>query len=190
MEKALLSFINRFVEVSEIETKALSCIFHKRKLKRKEHFVIANHICRKALFFEKGYFRFYHYDSTGNEITSDFYFAPGFITSYTSFINEKPSMVNVQAMVDMDILEFSKQNLYELYNQYPNIERLGRLIAESVAIKSEEHLFMLLNQTAEVRYKTLLDKNPWYVNTIPLQYIASYLGITKETLSRMRKSLQ
>ncbi len=161
-----------------------------KKIKKKE--LVAEHgkVCQKVLFVNKGYFRFFHIDTKGNEITSDFYFAPTFITSYTSFITGTPSFVNVQAMSDMEVLEISKKDLYDLYAQNPKIERLGRLIAEMVAIISEEHLFLLLNQTAEIRYKKLLQTNPQYVNTIPLQYIASYLGITQETLSRMRKSIQ
>ncbi|MPM60040.1 hypothetical protein SDC9_106887 [bioreactor metagenome] len=92
-------------------------------------------------------------------------------------------------MNDMEVFEFSKTDLLYLYEKYPRIERVGRLIAEAIAITSEEHLFLLLNQTAEMRYRRLLEKNPKYVNTIPLQYIASYLGITQETLSRIRKSV-
>jgi len=188
--KALNDYINRFIRLSEDETEALNNILTPKRILKKEHFAEINKVCSKALFVNRGYFRFYHLDNGGNEITSDFYFAPNFITSYTSFITGEPSFVNVQAMVDMDVLEFKKCDMNELYLRYPNIERLGRLIAESVAITSEKHLFLLLNQTAEMRYKTLLERNPEYVNTIPLQYIASYLGITKETLSRMRKSIR
>jgi CRP-like cAMP-binding protein len=190
MRKALDEYINRFVHLTEDEKNALENIITSRIILRKEHFAEINKVCTKALFADRGYFRFYHLDSYGNEITSDFYFAPNFITSYTSFITGEPSFVNVQAMVDMEVLEFQKSDMNELYKRYPNIERLGRLIAESVAITSEKHLFLLLNQTAEMRYKTLMERNPEYVNTIPLQYIASYLGITKETLSRMRKSIR
>lgn len=190
MRKALSEYINRYIRLSEDETKALESILTYKRIFRKEHFAEVNKVCTKALFTDRGYFRFYHLDSFGNEITSDFYFAPNFITSYTSFITGEPSFVNVQAMVDMEVLEFQKSDMNDLYQRYPNIERMGRLIAESVAITSERHLFLLLNQTAEVRYKTLLERNPEYVNTIPLQYIASYLGITKETLSRMRKLIR
>lgn len=190
MRKAFNEYINHFIQPSEDEIRMLESIMTSKKIRKKEHFVEINEVCKKVLFISKGYFRFYHLDANGNEITSDFYFAPCFITSYTSFIKENPSFVNVQAMIDMEVLEFQKSDLYELYQQYPTIERLGRLIAESVAITSEEHLFLLLNQSAEMRYKRLLERNPYYVNTIPLQYIASYLGITKETLSRMRKSIK
>ncbi|NJO90910.1 MAG: Crp/Fnr family transcriptional regulator [Chloroflexia bacterium] len=140
------------------------------------------------MFFCNGYFRFYHNDVSGNEITSDFYFSPGFITSYTSFVTGEPSFVNVQAMETMEILEFKRNDIYRLYTEYANFDRLGRLLAEMVAITSEKHLFLILNQTAETRYRNLLKEYPGFIKTIPLQYIASYLGITQETLSRMRKS--
>jgi len=185
----LHKYLNIAAQLSEKEMGAFEEILIQKRINKKEHVAENGKVCHKALFFNEGYFRFYHFDAKGNEITSDFYFGPSFITSYTSFITGSPSFVNVQAMTDMDVLEFSKNDLYLLYDKYPKIERFGRIIAETIAINSEEHLFLLLNQTAEMRYKRLLEKNPQYVNTIPLQYIASYLGITQETLSRMRKSI-
>ncbi len=189
MIDTLYKYINEFIKLSEHDYHALKSIITYREIKKREHIAETGKICSKVLFISKGYFRFYHLDKNGNEITSDFYFAPCFITSYTSFITQKPSMVNVQAMTDVSAIEFNRADIYKLYDKYKNIERLGRTIAESVAITSEEHLFLLLNQTAKTRYNTLLEKYPEYVNTIPLQYIASYLGITKETLSRMRKNI-
>lgn len=90
-------------------------------------------------------------------------------------------------MTDSLVLELDRSDLYDLYNQNKNIERIGRIIAERTLIAYEEHLFMVLNQPAELRYKTLLEKYPKYIREIPLQYIASYLGITQETLSRIRR---
>lgn len=190
MRESLYQYLNNFIPISREEISAFEDILICKKVKKNELIAENGKVCHKVWFSDEGYFRFFHIDYKGNEITSDFYFAPSFITSYTSFITGTPSFVNVQAMSDMEVLEFSKTNLYRLYDQYPKIERLGRLIAEAVAIVSEKHLFLLLNQTAEMRYKKLLEKNPKYVNTIPLQYIASYLGITQETLSRIRKSIQ
>ncbi len=190
MRGSLYKYINNFIQLSKEEIDILDEIFTYKKKKKGELIVENGKVCQKIWFTSQGYFRFYHMDCDGNEITSDFYFAPSFITSYTSFVTGKPSFVNVQSMIDMEVLEISKADLFYLYDKYPKIERLGRLIAESVAINSEEHLFLLLNQTAEMRYKKLLKKYPKYLNTIPLQYIASYLGITQETLSRIRKSIK
>jgi CRP-like cAMP-binding protein len=189
MISVLKEYITQFIRLSDIEFQAFADVLEPRTLKKKDHLIQTNKVCHKVYFFNNGYFRFYHFNNAGSEITSDFYFAPGFITSYTSFLTGNPSFVNVQAMDDMDVLEIKKSDLYNLYSQYPNIERVGRLIAESVAITSEQHLFMLLNQTAEDRYKKLLEQHPQFVQTIPLQYIASYLGITQETLSRIRKAI-
>jgi CRP-like cAMP-binding protein len=190
MIESFKKYVNQFIQLKEDEFRAFENILESRQIRKKEHFVSVNEICNKVLFFREGYFRFYHTGTSGNEITSDFYFAPGFVTSYTSFIIGNPSFVNVQALEDMEVFQFRKNDLYSLYSNYPRFERLGRLIAESIVISSEKHLFLLLNQTAEIRYKNLLGKYPQFIKQIPLQYIASYLGITQETLSRMRKSLR
>jgi len=190
MIEAFKKYISQFVQMDEDDLQAIANIMEPGKFKKKEHFITTNEICNKILFFTEGYFRFYHLDFNGNEITSDFYFAPGFITSYTSLITGNPSFVNVQAMEEMEVLELRKNDLYKLYAQHQSFERLGRIMAESVVISSEKHLFLLLNQTAETRYKNLIANHPQFIKHIPLQYIASYLGITQETLSRIRKSLQ
>ncbi len=184
----LRSFVEKFVHLGDEDFDAFTDCLRLRVLKKKENLISEGEICSKIGFFTRGYFRFFHIDINGNEITTDFHFSPGFITSYTSFLTESPSRTNVQALEPMEVMEISKASLYSLYNKYPMIERLGRLMAEYVFITSERHLLMILNQTAETRYRLLLDKYPHFVNRIPLQYIASYLGITQETLSRMRKS--
>jgi CRP-like cAMP-binding protein len=186
---SLFRYLSQFITLGDVEREELLKIMKQKRMRKKEHFVRTGEICHKILFVGSGYFRFYHFHENGNEITSDFYFAPAFITSYTSLIMGRPSFVNVQSMDNTDVLELSKEKLYELYSKNPKIERLGRLIAEQVAINSERHLFLLLSQTAEARYKNLVDKYPEFIQNIPLQYIASYLGITRESLSRIRKSM-
>ena len=93
-------------------------------------------------------------------------------------------------MEDMKVLVLNKINLEKLYSRYHKIDRVGRLIAEKIAIYYEQHLLSILNQTAEERYRNLLDNNPVFIQRIPLQYIASYLGITQETLSRVRQKVK
>lgn len=187
MKQALRDYVNQFISLSNGEFDAFFNALEERPLKKKQLFIKEGEVCKKIGFFSEGYFRFHHTDIKGNEVTTDFHFAPGFITSYTSFLTEGPSHTNVQAMEPMVVYEISKSKLYSLYSKYHNIERLGRLMAEYVFITSETHLLMILNQTAETRYRILIDKYPNFVSKIPLQYIASYLGITQETLSRMRK---
>jgi CRP-like cAMP-binding protein len=189
MQKSFNQFILQHIVLSDEDLDILWNRMTPRKLLKKDHLVKTGEVCNRLAFFSSGYFRFYHINASGDEITSDFYFAPGFVTSYTSFITGNSSFVNVQAMEDMEVMELKRSDVYRLYDSNPSIERLGRLMGEMVAITSETHLFMLLNQTAENRYRNLLGKYPEFVRHIPLQYIASYLGITQETLSRIRKNI-
>ena len=190
MEEQFHRFISNFLELHDEEFQAIMKQVVPRDILKKEHLVEASHVCRELVFFVEGYFRFYHYTSDGTEVTSDFYFAPNLVTSYTSLVTGLPSQVYVQAMEDMQLFVIRKDGLLDLYNRYHRIDRLGRLVAEHVAITSEKHLFNLLNQSAAERYRYLLDRYPQYIRRIPLQYIASYLGIKKETLSRVRKKIR
>jgi len=182
-------YIRQIIPLSDLELAQLQKILQFKHIQKREHLVEMNQICDKVVFFMNGYFRFYHFSNEGIEITSDFYFAPGFVTSYTSLITGNISKVNVQAMDEMQLLVLYKHDLEDLYQKSHAIEHLGRIIAEQVAITSEKHLFSLLFQSAEERYQNLLSQNPEFVKSIPLQYIASYLGISPETLSRVRRKI-
>lgn len=185
----LRSFTDRFVKLTDSDFNAFTGCLNERRLEKKDIFLREGEICNSLAFFLNGYFRFFYLDINGNEVTTDFHFSPGFITSYTSFLTGSPSRTSVQALEEMTIFEIRRESIYSLYDRFPLIERLGRIMAEQVFITSERHLLMVLNQTAETRYRILLDRYPHFVQKIPLQYIASYLGITQETLSRMRKSV-
>lgn len=190
LKEHLVAFIRGIVGASAPGVDALVDSAQFRQMKRKEHLVSAGEVSPCIAFFVEGYFRFYHYLPNGTEITSDFYFAPNVATSYTSFIKREPSEVYVQAMDEMDVLTLDHSTITEFYTKYPSIERLGRLLAENVAITSEKHLFSLLNYNAEERYHHLMETHPEFIQQIPVQYIASYLGITPETLSRIRQRIR
>ena len=189
MEEALRNYISAITPLSDSEFLSFFSKTRSKSLFKKELLVREGEFCNKIYFYQEGYFRFYYVDQAGREITSDFLFAPGFISSYTSFLTEKRSKINVQAMNDIELLEIDKRDLFDLYSGNHNIERVGRLMAEQVLLAHEEHLFLVLNQPAEMRYKILLERYPKYVREIPLQYIASFLGITQETLSRIRRTI-
>jgi CRP-like cAMP-binding protein len=187
MKESLKSVISAIVPLSENEYSLIEGITRERAIKKKDILVREGESCNTICFYNEGCFRFFYTDESGREITSDFSFGPGFITSYTSFLTGQKSHINVQSMYDTNLLEIEKGRLYNLYENYHHIERIGRLMAERTLIDYEKHLFMILNQPAEFRYKILLENNPKYIREIPLQYIASYLGITQETLSRIRR---
>ena len=111
MRESFHRYINTIIQLSKEEIGFLEEIALCKKIRKNELVAENGKVCHKVWFTSEGYFRFYHIDLKGNEITSDFYFAPSFITSYTSFITGRPSFANVQAMNDMEVFEFSKKDL-------------------------------------------------------------------------------
>lgn len=186
IKKSLHTFVNRFIKTDDELFNTILGNFEYYNTARKELLLEAGKVADKVFFLPEGFVRFFHIKENGIEVTSDFYFAPGFITSFTSLIEQKPSIVNIQAMVKMDILFIKYKNLIALYDQEHKIERLGRLLAEQVFISSEKHLFSFLNDSPQERYEWLIREYPEYIKNIPLHYLASYLGITPESLSRIR----
>ena len=105
----LFVYIERFITLDEPTRVLMESLVQPGFLQKGELFIEEGRTCNHLLFFSEGYFRFFHPDEEGREITSDFYFSPGFVTSFTSLITGNPSMVNVQAMEPMDVLLFRKE---------------------------------------------------------------------------------
>ncbi|CAG1769879.1 hypothetical protein BAC3_00619 [uncultured bacterium] len=183
---ALQRFVSRFIPFDERLESIMLENFELRKVPRKEFLLQEGKTAEHIYFLYEGFVRFFHTKEDGTEVTSDFYFAPGFITSFTSWIRQETSQVNIQAMVKMDVLQISRTALNELYEREHLVERLGRLLAEQVFITSEKHLLSFLNDSPQERYAWLLKEYPEYVKSIPQHYLASSLGITPESFSRIR----
>lgn len=182
----LKAFIAQFETLRNYEFEELSSCFKTITFRKGQLLFSSGVVAREMFFIPEGFVRFYHIKDDGTEVTSDFFFAPGFITSYTSLITQKPSIVNIQALCNMEVLSISYNDLYALYTKYHSLERLGRLLSEQAFVVSEKHLLSFLNDSPQDRYLWLCREHPEYIKNIPLQYLASYLGVTPETLSRIR----
>ena len=129
------------------------------------------------------------YQKKGEEISVAFMFPGDYVSAYYSFLTQRPSLMGIEALSPTTLISISKRDLDELCNRYKNAERIGRLNAERIYRRKEEREIALLTMSATERYKDLNDRYPQLIQNIPLKYIASYLGIQPESLSRIRKQL-
>lgn len=179
------NFIESLVTVEPDAWHNLQRMVKEITLKKKDHFLKEGEVCRSIGFILKGYVRLY-YLHDGEDITKDFNFENYFCGSHASFSMQQPSRFNIVAMEDVKLLEISRADLYTLYDKYKSFERLGRLQMERMFDRKEQRESAFLKDDAQQRYHDLLKVYPQITQRVPLKYIASYLGITAETLSRLR----
>lgn len=184
----LRNCISNQINIDKESLESIVSAFEIQTIKKGDFFLKSGRICRKMAFIKSGYLRMYD-NVDGKEITFWVGSNGKFITSLSSFIFETENFWNIQAVTDCDILVISKEKHFELCKQQPKwLEFDNLLLAHSFALL-ERSMFSQLHTTAQQRFENLLKEEPALFNHVPLQHIASMLGITPESLSRLRKNL-
>ena len=177
--------VEKLVRINDQEWEDFQRILQPKQLKRNELFLEQGRVCRHMAFILKGYVRFYFL--TGDfEITKEFSFENSFCGSYTSFITGKPSRFNVKAMEDVSLLLFTREHLLKMVDKYPAFSKFLLLSVENLFVRKENREASFLLDSPEEKYENLLKEHKEMIQRVPLKYIASYLGISAETLSRVR----
>lgn len=144
-------------------------------------------------FIDQGIVRFYlnktHPTEPSKEITFTFISEGNFGSAYDSFLTRTPCAYNVKTVQDTVLLRIHYNDIQDLYNHSPTGNIMGRISAEQLYVKKTRREVSLLTQTAEERYLNLVKEHPKFIQEIPLKHIASYIGITPQALSRIRKQL-
>jgi CRP-like cAMP-binding protein len=188
MHAQLQSHLSKLIELKATEAEAFSKAFTLRKLKRKEILLHEGEVCRCTAFILKGCLR-YFYNVEGQEHTGQFFFENSWYTDYESFLSEKPSKQNIEALEKTEILLLQKKDLEKLYETYPKFERFGRLMAENAYLGVRKKNENLVNLSPEDRYLNLVKERPKVIERVAQHYIASFLGIQPQSLSRIRKRI-
>jgi len=183
--KNLTQNIKNRVSISPKLEVAIQSSFQKRAVPKHEFLLQEHKLVRKLYFIEKGTLRtFYHHE--GKEVTSWFYQQNQFLTSWYGFYNQEASYESIEALEDCSVYWIDHTNYKRLIDDYPKFERFARLLAEEqlsfIDAYSKGYLFM----SAKEKYKLLLSYFPDIELRVKLGYIASFLGISQETLSRIR----
>jgi len=183
--------MRKYLEQFNILTNDEIDLFEKKvthkKIKKGEFFIKEGKISKEVGFVVSGLFRSFYYSSSQEEVTYCFTFSNSFVSAYSSFLSHEKTAENIQALTDIELLTISKEEILNLEQSSTNWLRLFKLIAEQEYIKMEKRIFLLQKETAEQRYRDLLNNQPEFLQLIPLNFLSSYLGITQRHLSRIRK---
>ena len=179
---------NKLVSLNEEEWAAISSCIKERTFKKGEFLCRHGQVENYLSVVYKGTCRGF-YSKDGEEISVTFMFENDYVSAYYSFLTYRPSLMSIQALTPVHVLSISKTDLDKLCDNYKSLERIGRLNAERIYRRKEEREVALLTMSATERYIDLLNRHPKLLKQIRLKYIASYLGIKPESLSRIRKQL-
>lgn len=185
---AVQNYIQSIVDFTDEEMDIIMSHFKPMNIPAGEYFADEGIVCKNIGFITKGYIRTY-YEINEQEVTTMVLTKHNIVTAHTSFTLQRPSMSYIQAITDCELLVMSKESMEELYDRFPKWERLGRLITEQVYGYMESRVVDYLSLSPEDRYRKMLENDAKILKNVPLRYIASMLGITPETLSRIRNKV-
>lgn len=189
MHKNLFAYINRHISsplTSEEEALVVTA-FQPKKLRKKQYFLQEGDVCKYVGFIVKGAMRQYSVDDKGAEHIVHLYIENYWAGDRESSIMLTPSKYNIDAWEDTEILITTRAEMLDLMEKIPALVEMIRLMDERNAIANQRRLNSTISNSAEKRYEEFVDNHPQFIQRFPQHIIASYLGITKETLSRIRK---
>lgn len=182
---SLVQFLKNFNPLSKEAEDSIINISPLLTLKKNTILQPIGHTCKTIYFINQGVARIY-YLKDGIDITESFSFEGHIIARVESLFTGKPSRKAIQVIEDTELVAINATQLFKLYDQFPEIERLFRLIFESAYVDTVNRIEGMQFHTAEERYNALIKEAPDVLKRVPLKYVASYLGITQVSLSRIR----
>jgi CRP-like cAMP-binding protein len=189
MYPSLYEIFAGFIPLEHNDIPLIKTLFQPASLKKDTVLVNKGDISDTAYFINSGYLRYYKYLETGEEQTIHL-FSPGeFAASFLSFSENIKSEEILHTITDAEVLCIHKTDLEKLYNTDPKWQLFGRKLMEYLLIGKEKRIIDLLSLTAQERYLKLIEINPGLLKNVPVQYLASFIGIKPESLSRIRKQI-
>ncbi len=186
--ESLFRFFNQYHKISNASQNALLEVIHETHVAKNELLQKIGVTCKTIYFIKSGIARIFYYKD-GIDITESFAFENHLIARVESLFTGKPSLKGIHILESADIIAIDANKLFKLYDSHYDIERLFRIIFEQAYVETVNRIESIQFHTAEERYKNLLFQTN-YLQQIPLKYIASYLGITQVSLSRIRAGIK
>lgn len=182
----LLKYIHSFSDFSEESWNILLPILTKIEFKKGDHLLKADKVCNSLYFIVKGYCRAFNIQN-GIEINTFFYFERDIATNMNSYIFATKSTFAIEACEPLTVIKFEKAKVFEVSNRAPEIELIAKRNLQLIAAKQEKQLELYRLITAKQRYEYLEKYQPEILQRVSLTLLSSYLGVKRETLSRIRR---
>lgn len=189
MPKQNLDEFFRNANLPAVAREQIVARFQPKRILKSQFHLSAGKICDEYLFLEAGYLRAFAYDTDGNEVTTGFYTPGQIVFEVSSFFTRSRSKENIQALTDCEGWFITFEQLNELFHSLPEFREFGRSVLVQGFAGLKNRMLSTITETAEERYAQLLKTKPEIFRHAPLKTIASYLGITDTSLSRIRKDL-
>lgn len=187
MNEALKNLFQSLAPFDDKELIAVTDYFEQRHIAKNAYFSKAGLISDQIGFVTKGLMRSFY--TIKSKETTTFFLTPGEVAvALLSFIKMQPAIENIQALEDSELLVINRKNLHTLYSNNWKWQQVGRVLIENYYVEMEQRSIALQSQTAQERYVQFLHNYPEIIKKVPLHFIASFLGMSPETLSRVRKS--
>jgi len=185
----IIKHFSDYIPLDEIEIKELESKLTEKKVKRRQFILQEGDMCRHYTFVVNGCFKMYKVDNKGVEHNLQFATENGWIADIGSFHSGKPSELYIEAVEQSEILQIAKPDLLYLYTHYPKFDRNFRVLIENAFVNIQKRVLQNISSTAEERYLDFLKTYPNLFNRISNVQIASYIGVTPEFLSKIRKGI-
>ena len=189
MYDLLYNKINSLTPLSDVEFQKIKTFFMPKKLRKRQFLVQADEECKYLAFVDRGILRSYTVDSKGIEHVVQFAFEGWWISDLYGFFTGEPSTYNIDVIENSEVLILTHTNMEKMFVEVPKLERFFRILIQNSYIALQRRMAGTLTLSAEERYMKLLDQSPDIATKIPQHMVASYLGVTPETLSRIRKNV-
>lgn len=189
MYDLIIKNISKYIQLNDKKIAHLTSLLTFREIKKDQFLLQRGEVARYDYFVNKGCLRSAYIDQNGEEYILQFAIEDWWITDFESFINKTPSKLEIMALEDSELLQIDRKSLDEFFENYPKFEHFYRVMNERHFISIYQHLISFLSESAEDRYLKFVQEYSQFLNRIPQYQIASYLGITPEYLSKIRREL-
>lgn len=182
-------FLQALTPISEEEFEDSKSNFYKVNLKKGDLLLQKGKVCQQMSFVNLGSLRTFYFNNKAEEITHCFRAEGTFVSSYRSFILQEPSFLSIVALEETELIVIDYDKLQKLYNVSMTWQNIGRLLAERAYVYMEEYASILNNESAKEKYLRLLNEQGEILQKANVEHIATYLGVTRRTLSRIRQEI-